>query len=378
MSLMKRLRAYAGKNAFSTEKPADDPGMEQGMVWSPTRWKGRGFTADEDAFDDDARKTKPARPRSTRRGWFPDGLTRFSNFSRVILIIMLLAAAVLAMNIVIAVLNRNAIAESTLPGALSLAPLPTPTPGVGSTRVSPVDGMRLVYVPAGEFVMGGDAYFEERPVHTVILDAFWIDQTEVTNGMFASFLNAWGNRQEDGAAYLDDGDIDSQIHFAEGFWRADPVYQDHPVVEVTWYGANAYCSWAGRRLPTEAEWEKAARGKAGGIYPWGNDELTTERLNFNDHVGDTAEAGSYPDGASPYGALDMAGNVWEWVADLHSRTYYSISPLENPPGPETGFFRVLRGGGWNSRDTFVRSMHRNRGAPTISHAFVGFRCADSE
>lgn len=243
------------------------------------------------------------------------------------------------------------------------------------SEATPADRMQIVYVPAGEFVMGGDEYFEEQPIHSVILDAFWIDQTEVTNLMFASFLNEWGNRREGSAALLDVEDEDARIHFVATSWRADPLYEDHPVVEVTWYGANAYCAWAGKHLPTEAEWEKAARGTSGNVFPWGNYDPNAGLLNFDSVVGGTTSVGSYPEGMSPFGVLDMAGNVWEWVADRHSGTYYSFSPLENPLGPGTGFFRALRGGGWNSRDTFVRSMHRNRGAPTISHGFVGFRCA---
>jgi len=254
---------------------------------------------------------------------------------------------------------------------------PVPTREIVS-QVLPVDRTNMVFVPAGEFIMGGDAYFEEQPIHQVVLDAFWIDQTEVTNGMFESFLNEWGNHEEGGATLLDDEDEDARIHFVGGLWRSDPMYEDHPVVEVTWYGANAYCAWAGQRLPTEAEWEKAARGTDGRTYPWGNGSPTPDWLNFDNFIGTTVPADVYLRGMSPYGALNMAGNVWEWVADIHSRTYYSISPVHNPLGPDTGFFRVLRGGGWNSRDTYVRSMHRNRGAPTISHHFVGFRCAQSD
>jgi serine/threonine-protein kinase len=235
--------------------------------------------------------------------------------------------------------------------------------------------MKIVYVPAGEFVMGGEVYYDERPIHIVDLDAYWIDQTEVTNGMFAVFLTEEGNREEAGVTWLDSSDEDTTIHLAADSWQVDRGYEEYPVGEVTWYGANAYCSWAGRRLPTEAEWEKAARGTNGNTYPWGNNAPTSELLNFNDNVGSTTKIGSYPNGAGPYGALDMAGNVWEWVADRHSRTYYATSPPNNPLGPETGFFRVLRGGAWNYRETYARSVHRNRGIPTISHDFIGFRCA---
>jgi len=375
--VLERLRTYAAQYGFSMDNRVQDVVSEQGLQWSPTVWKEQGGL-DEELPDDEYLVQKLTLP--------PSKLTKRIFGEINILSCSLLTIGVLAVVAVVGFTfnyfikdgSRSPVAAPVISRASTLGPLPTPTPGVGSARISPGDGMRMVFVPAGEFIMGGDAYFDERPIRLVTLDSFWIDQTEVTNAMFADFLNQWGNRKEGGDAWLDTTDEDVRIHLINGFWRSEQLYENHPVVEVTWFGANAYCSWAGRRLPTEAEWEKSARGIQGNIFPWGNKDPTPDLLNFNNNFGDTTKVGSYPRGAGPYGALDTAGNVWEWVADRHSRTYYSSSPLENPLGPDTGFFRVLRGGGWNSRDTYVRSMHRNRGAPTISHHFVGFRCAQSE
>ena len=237
--------------------------------------------------------------------------------------------------------------------------------------------MKQILISAGEFIMGDDIYYDERPAHKVNLKSFWIDQTEVTNEMFAAFLNDQRNQAEGGVTWLDSTDDRVRIHLVGYTWRADRGYEDHPVVEVTWYGAHAYCAWTGRRLPTEAEWEKAARGINGNIYPWGNNAPNDKLLNFDKNVGGTTKVGSYPAGASLYGVLDMAGNVWEWTADWYDASYYEVAPLDNPLGPESGAFRVLRGGAWSYRDTYARSVHRNMGAPFISHDFIGFRCASS-
>ncbi|MFZ5818762.1 MAG: SUMF1/EgtB/PvdO family nonheme iron enzyme [Chloroflexota bacterium] len=251
---------------------------------------------------------------------------------------------------------------------------PTPTPGIGSTMISEKDGMVMVYVPAGEFQMGSeDGEGDEKPVHTVYLDAFWIDQTEVTNSMYVECMDA-GECEDPG-----------------GIKRSNALeYPDHPVIE-DWYMATAYCKWAGLRLPTEAEWEKAARG---GLkdkkYPWGDDvptcqvganngisssacldeisELTTFASNGTTEVKTFAPNG--------YGLYDMAGNVLEWVSDWYDGDYYSNSSSSNPMGPDSGSYHVLRGGSWNGYEESVRSSDRSEGS--LANRFynnVGFRCA---
>jgi formylglycine-generating enzyme required for sulfatase activity len=248
----------------------------------------------------------------------------------------------------------------------------------------------VVTVPAGEFQMGCDetnpdeaCYGDEQPLHTVYLDAYAIDKYEVTNAQYAEFLNAEGNQSEGGDTWLDADDPDVRIHEIDGMWQVDTAYEDHPVIEVTWYGARAYCQWQGKRLPTEAEWEKAARGSSDTrIYPWGAEDPDCSRLNYYDSseghcVGDTAPVGSSPSGASPYGAVDVAGNVWEWVNDWYDMDYYDTSPYANPPGPASGAYKVLRGGGWSSYLNHVRVAYRTYyfdTAPYVSSSVIGFRC----
>lgn len=255
----------------------------------------------------------------------------------------------------------------------------TPILGVGSLMISEVDGMEMVYVPAGTFLMGStsddpDANADEFPQHEVYLDAFWIDRTEVTNAMYAVFLNLKGNQLEDGKTWLDADDGDARIKLSGGEWQAQSGYENHPVGEVTWYGAEAYCEWAGRRLPTEAEWEKAARGDDGRTYPWG-EGIDCDHAQYNACPGDTIPVGSKTSGISPYGALDMAGNVWEWVADRYYTDYYEESPRENPLGPISGGYRVLRGGLWFSPPSHVRASDRGRLNPKEAYIYAGFRCA---
>lgn len=194
--------------------------------------------------------------------------------------------------------------------------------------------MVLVYVPSGEFWMGSgeadsDASSDEKPRHQVYLDAYWIDQTEVTNAMFAKFAEETDHQtdaEKDGWAYVWTGKFWEKVNGADWQHPRGPDsnlngLEAHPVVQVSWSDADAYCRWAERELPTEAEWEKAARGTDGRKYPWGDSAPTSSLLNFNNNVGDTTAVGSYPDGASPYDALDMAGNVWEWVADWYGGVY---------------------------------------------------------
>jgi len=248
---------------------------------------------------------------------------------------------------------------------------------IGDTWTRPADGMVMVYVPAGEFLMGssdadGQADDDEKPQHLVYLDGYWIDRTEVTNAQYRKCVEAGACR---GPGCWDENDYNAP---------------DQPVVCVSWDDAQAYAAWAGGRLPMEAEWEKAARGTDGRIYPWG-DEFDGSRLNYCDRncEGDrkdtgaddgyavTAPVGRYPAGASPYGALDMAGNVWEWVVDWYDRGYYDRSPARNPQGPDAGDSRVLRGGAFSSGEGDVRCAARNRYSPHVRSWYYGFRLVAS-
>lgn len=243
-------------------------------------------------------------------------------------------------------------------------------PNIDSTLISEKDGMNLVYVPAGEFIMGSDdGYARERPIHTVYLDNYWIDQTEVTNAMYAKCV-------EDGEctppAFIRSSKRNS--------YYGNSQFNDYPVIWVSWNQANVYCEWADRRLPTEAEWEKAARGTNGSTYPWGEAIPNANLLNLNRGTGgDTSEVGSYPAGASVYGVLDMASNVWEFVNDWYDENYYANSPSLNPQGPSSGQDKVLRGGTWYLDDILLRSAMRSGvGDPSnSSYSIVGFRCATS-
>ena len=249
-----------------------------------------------------------------------------------------------------------------------------------------MDGVTQLFVPAGSVYMGGlDVLLEndEIPAHHVQLDAFWIDQVEVTNGMFGSCVRASVCRLP--ATFSSDN---------RGDYFDNPEFKDYPVIHVTWYDADVYCRWAGRRLPTEAEWERAARGDDMRTFPWGDEPPNAENSNSLNLVGDTSRVGSYAQGASPFGALDMAGNVWEWVADYYDADYYTESPQANPRGPETDgtdFLRVIRGGSF--QDDLVSLRIPNRGyelgpdrfAGSGGNAFygrssvrIGFRCAQDQ
>ncbi|MGD0613772.1 MAG: SUMF1/EgtB/PvdO family nonheme iron enzyme [Anaerolineales bacterium] len=247
--------------------------------------------------------------------------------------------------------------------------IPTATLEIGSTQISNQDGMVLMYVPAGDFLMGSadsdtHAGTDEKPQHRVYLDAYWIDKTLVTNRMYAICVKA-------GACQLPSS-FSSNTHPS---YYNNPQYADYPVIYVTWDAANTYCNWAGRRLPTEAQWEKAARGTDGRIYPWGNSSPNSLLLNFASIVGDTTAVTSYPAGASSYGVLDMAGNVWEYVADWYSDTYYTTSPRSNPTGPSSGAERVIRGNAFYNHGIFMRSALRGATYPALSGNYdAGIRC----
>jgi formylglycine-generating enzyme required for sulfatase activity len=245
--------------------------------------------------------------------------------------------------------------------------------------------MEQVYIPAGEFLMGSPgndslAPPNEKPQHTVYLDEYWIDRTEVTNGMYALCVAAGACQH-----------INDMSSYTQSSYYGNSQFDNYPVIKVSWNDAQAYCVWTGRRLPTEAEWEKAARGTDGRVYPWGNEGVAGNLLNFadvnldgsdsdksvNDGYADTAPVGNYLDGASPYGALDMAGNVAEWVADWYDENYYANSSSQNPSGPSNGISRVFRNGSWSQDSWVLRTAFRNDGTfrPGAQLDYVGFRCA---
>jgi formylglycine-generating enzyme len=233
----------------------------------------------------------------------------------------------------------------------------------------------MVLVPGGEFVMGsstGD--LDERPEHRVVVKDFFIDCFEVTNEGYAAFLNAVGNLTEAGAPYLFIDSRDCRIDRVKGAFVAEDGYGDHPVTLVTYYGAVAYAAWAGKRLPTEAEWEKAARGgPAGKQYPWG-DDITTLSANYGRKRMGTTPVGMFAPNA--FGLYDVSGNVSEMVSDYYAERYYRSSPSNDPKGPEAGEVHVVRGGSWLSNAEGVGVCVREAGAfPYIALPNVGFRCA---
>jgi eukaryotic-like serine/threonine-protein kinase len=236
----------------------------------------------------------------------------------------------------------------------------TPTPKSGDTMISPKDGMVMVFVPEGEFTMGSDnGDSDEKPVHTVNLDSYWIDQTEVTNAMFKQCVDSISDKKCNPPKYTP--------------YFNNPAYANHPVVYVSWNDANDYCAWAGRRLPTEAEWEKAARGTDTRTYPWG-EGIDCAHVNYSDCEQNTIAVGNYEIGKSSYGAYDMAGNAWEWVSSL-----YKPYPYDAHDGREdltASGARVLRGGSWDDIEHVVRTAVRRRsGVPSVLFNLIGFRCA---
>jgi iron(II)-dependent oxidoreductase len=219
----------------------------------------------------------------------------------------------------------------------------------------------MVTIPAGPFVMGSDGGpGDESPAHEVDVPEYEIDQFEVTNRDFAQFIGATGY------------ETDSQKSGSGSTWQKYAEGKDnHPVVKVSWNDAVAYCEWLGKRLPTEVEWEKAAKGSEGYVYPWGND-FDPQKANGKDRgIRSTTAVGSFPEGASPYGLLDMAGNVWEWTADWYE-AYPGSSYRSDYFGER---FRVLRGGGWFETADFLRTTVRNANTDVAASDDIGFRCA---
>jgi len=266
-----------------------------------------------------------------------------------------------------ATLNAHSSVKQTEDAILRNGAAQTTIPGI-KMKVNRKDDAEIVFVPAGEFMMGSDNGAEdEMPEHTIYLDDYWIYKNEVTNAQYmqCAFSNVCF------PPYCDRYKLSDCNYRKEG-------YEKHPVM-VNWEEAKTYCEWAGGRLPTEAEWEKAARGTDGREYPWGNDEPTCELANFylGNHeycVGSTTVVGSYPKGASPFGVMDMAGNAWEWVSDWYSNVYYNNSAKENPLGSVSGLYRVGRGGDWRYLSYFTRTTYRGNLCPDCSSNEFGFRC----
>ncbi|MGV7229453.1 MAG: SUMF1/EgtB/PvdO family nonheme iron enzyme [Nitrospirales bacterium] len=245
-------------------------------------------------------------------------------------------------------------------GAVNLEAAPTPRTKTGK------DEAPMVLVPAGAFTMGsheGEGESNEHPLHTVDLDAYYIDQYEVTEDSYSRFLLQTNRAHPD--------------YWSGGAGRN----AQKPIVGINWDDAQAYCEWAGKRLPTEAEWEKAARGTDKRTYPWGESKPNSSTANFGEDPlsktvwGRLKAVGSYEQGKSPYGAYDMAGNVGEWVADWLGLDYYGQTPKKNPTGPSDGTYKILRGGSWADTPAELRSAYRLWGTPTGRYAFHGVRCA---
>jgi formylglycine-generating enzyme required for sulfatase activity len=276
----------------------------------------------------------------------------------------------------ISAIEKPSSEESTSIPEESVAPEMTASPQLISSGED-----KMTLIPAGEFTMGRSAkdeftscqelnqdcqlsaFMDEEPVHQVLLDAFSIDKNEVTNALYKAC-------EDQGACTAPQASNSN----TQSNYYGNPEFDNYPVIYVTWEQAKTYCEWRGVRLPTEAEWEKAARGSDERTYPWG-EKIDESFANFNYAVSDTTTVGSYGKGKSLYGVYDMAGNVWEWVADWYSDTYYGRSPAENPSGPASGEMRVLRGGSWGLVGVSVSTSYRYARDPAESSPDLGFRCA---
>ena len=235
----------------------------------------------------------------------------------------------------------------------------------------------MVAISAGPFTMGGsEGPEDERPAHEVTLPAYSIDRFPVTNAQFAAFLNLHLAKAGPAPRLYDVDDPDARIHRRGGSWVADSGYEQHPVVEVPWAGAVAFCAVYGKRLPTEAEWEKAARGTDARRYPWGAEAVERRRAQFAAGWNETAPVDAFPAGASPYGVRDMAGNAWEWVSSAYRPYPYRADDGREDPKP--GPVRGTRGGGHDSKPDEITTTRRGRNLsrnPASGHHNIGFRCA---
>jgi formylglycine-generating enzyme len=259
---------------------------------------------------------------------------------------------------------RAIVAMTALTSAV--ATVPTAAAQLAPKELDPVP---MVTIPAGEFLMGnpeGKGRADEWPQRSVYLDEFAIDQVEVTNERYLAFVATTGHRSPPNP-------------YGAGPLSSVEGIEQLPVVQATWYDAKAYCSWAKKRLPTEAEWEKAARGTDGRLFPWGNEPATSKRANFDrewEEEKTLYPVGSMSDGDSPYGVKDLSGNAREWVTDWYDPEYYKHAPDRNPQGPDKkGVVRSIRGGSWHSPISDITTTARGRGGFALQTHGTGFRCA---
>lgn len=261
--------------------------------------------------------------------------------------------------------TKTATVEQKPPTSTITPPTFTPTPGLGSTKISEKDGMKLVFVPAGEFTMGSDhsVYYQDKPSHIIYLDSFWIDQIEVTNEMYTLCWYAGYCQPPIKTGYKENQEYFGAFEFT-----------NYPVIYVNWNQAKSYCEWTGRRLPTEAEWEKAARGVDGRTYPWG-EGIDCQKANYGDCGGAIIESGKNIQGASIYGALDMSGNVWEWTSSLFRP--YPYLATDGREDINSSDQRVIRGGAWVYELFSLRTFSRAGTEPSTQSDDLGFRCAFS-
>ena len=264
-------------------------------------------------------------------------------------------------------------------GFLSVGLMLTLLAACNQSSVSSERPEDMVLIPAGDFIMGTDseqANADQKPAHQVYLEAFYIDKHEVTNAQYEEFILAGGYKSKklwtrEGWDFIQDNHIQTPWNYRQNKISTEP---DHPVIGVSWHEADAYAKWSGKRLPTEAEWEKAAKGTEGRVYPWGN-EMDFSKLSYFPHVTKIQSVGNFPGGASSYGVLDMAGSVWEWCADRYSESYYDRPPRTNPKGPSNGEYRVLRGGAWDSIRRQLQCTYRYYEKENYQNYTIGFRCA---
>ncbi len=243
--------------------------------------------------------------------------------------------------------------------------------------IDPRPPTKMALISEGSFTMGSNVGPEdEKPEHIIFLKSFYLDILPVSNADFAQFLNSQGLKNQQGETFYDDLDSDARIHLQRSIWQADVGYARHPVNEVSWVGAREYCIWLNKRLPTEAEWEKAARGTDGRKYPWGNAAPNAKLAFFGAPFNASAPVDAFPGGASPYGILDMAGNQWEWVSSAYQPYPYKAD--DGRENQNTGPIRSTRGGGHDSNEQELTTTQRGRylsRSPKAGHHNIGFRCA---